>query len=450
MSGKVLQFPERAVTPASAPLVAPIVGREAELNVLQQRLATALQGQRQLVFIAGEPGIGKTALVDTFVARIRNRTDLRVASGQCVEQYGPGEAYLPLLEATARLCRGPGGERRIEALKRYAPSWLAQLPGLLEPPELALLQQRMQGTSRERMLRELAEAAELFTTTRALVLLVFEDLRWSDVSTLDWLTYMARRREPAKLLILGTYRPADVLASNHPLRGLVQELQARRQGEELRLAPLAEAAIAEYVTQRFAVGAQHTAPLQLITPLLHRRTGGNPLFLVNTVEDFIRQGILVEDAGQWTLHADTAEAISESVPEGLRQLIERQVERLPEAEQCLLEAASAAGVEFATAEAAAGLQLETEAVETTCERFARTGQWVRATGLAEWPDGTFSGRYGFRHALYHEVLYARLPEIRRVQLHRRIAECKEKAYGARGGDCHRASGALRARAIIGC
>src|SRR5262249_29134796 len=169
--------------------------------------------------------------------QLQERTDVRTTSGRCVEQYGPGEAYMPLLEATTRLCRGPGRERSVEALRRYAPSWLAQLPGLLEPQAYEQLQQLIQGTSRERMLREMAEATELFTAARTLVL-VLEDLHWSDVSTLDWVSYMARRREPAKLLILGTYRPEDVLASNHPLHGTVQELKARGECEEGRLTPL--------------------------------------------------------------------------------------------------------------------------------------------------------------------------------------------------------------------
>ena len=166
---------------------------------------------------------------------------------------------------------------------------------------------------------------------------------------------MARRREPAKLLILGTYRPADVLASNHPLRGVVQELQARGQCEELRLTPLAEEAIGEYLTERFAEGRPAGRPYTSCTPVLHRRTGGNPLFFVNTVDDLIRQGVLVEDEGQWRLRADTVEAIGEGVPDSLRQLIERQLERLPEPEQRLLEVASVVGVEFAAAEVAAGL-----------------------------------------------------------------------------------------------
>src|SRR5262249_53518462 len=121
----------------------PLVGRESELAQLQTLFETALQGERQMVFVTGEAGIGKTTLIDTFLAQLRGRADVRITSGQCVEQYGPGEAYLPLLEATMRLCQGPGREQRIEGLKRYAPSWLAQLPGLLEPQDRNFLQQRV-------------------------------------------------------------------------------------------------------------------------------------------------------------------------------------------------------------------------------------------------------------------------------------------------------------------
>jgi predicted ATPase len=193
MSGKILHFPQQSAPLASAPAATLLVGRDAELAALYLRLEAASTGQRQVVFVAGEPGVGKTALVDAFVARLQTRPDIRITSGQCVEQYGPGEAYLPLLEATTRLCRAPGGERHIAVLQHYAPSWLAQLPGLAAPHDLAPAQQRLQETSRERMLREMAEAAELFTARRGLVL-VREDLHWSDISTLEWLTYMTRRR----------------------------------------------------------------------------------------------------------------------------------------------------------------------------------------------------------------------------------------------------------------
>ncbi|MGH7963936.1 MAG: ATP-binding protein, partial [Candidatus Binatia bacterium] len=406
-----------------------MVGREAELAYLYQRFTQALDGERQVIFVSGEPGIGKTTLVDAFLEQISDRPHVHITSGQCVEQYGPGEAYLPLLEATARLCRAPGGEQRIEALQRYAPSWLAQLPGLLAPQAHDLLQQRAQGTSRERMVREIAEAAEMFTTQRGLVV-VLEDLHWSDGSTLDWITYMALRRAPAKLLILGTYRPTETSINHQRLRGTVQDLLARRSCEELRVTPLREAAIRDYLCGRFG---ESRLPEALPTTLA-RRSGGNPLFVANIVDSFVRQEAVMEVDGQWIVRAEEVTELAERVPDTVRQLIERQVERLSEAEQRLLEAASVAGVEFAGAEVAAGLPTTVEEVETHCERFARAGQWLRVTGFAEWPDGTLSGRYGFRHALYHEVIQARVAEVRRMQLHRRIAARKEAAYGQRVGE----------------
>src|SRR5262245_48482439 len=115
MSGKILRLSQQSTTPTSGCPVATLVGRDTELAVLHQRLALAIQGERQVVFLTGEAGIGKTTLVDAFVSQLRDRPEVYITSGQCVEQYGPGEAYLPLLEATTRLCRAPGGERQIEA-----------------------------------------------------------------------------------------------------------------------------------------------------------------------------------------------------------------------------------------------------------------------------------------------------------------------------------------------
>ena len=288
------------------------------------------------------------------------------------------------------------------------------------------MQQRVQGASRERMLREMGEAAEQFTMQRGLVV-VLEDLHWSDVSTLDWLTYVARRREPARLLILSTYRPADVLVSNHPLRAVVQELQAKQQCEEIRLTPLGEEAITAYLAKRFG---ELLAPSPLAATLAHR-TGGNPLFIVNIVDYLIEQEIVTEEAGRWTVREDKIKEVSKGIPDTLRQFIERQVERLSEEDRRALEVASIVGVEFAVAEAATGLQGDVEALEFQYERLAHTGQFLRTEGVAEWPDGTLSGRYSFLHAMYHEVVSARVGEARRMQLHRRIAERKEAAYGER-------------------
>jgi len=184
---------------AGAELLNPtLVGREAELNQLLRWLTRSVRGHRQVVFVTGEPGIGKTTLVDAFLTQAAGGASLRIARGQCVEHFGVGEVYLPVLEALGQLCRQPGGEEVIALLSRHAPTWLVQMPALIGDQELETVQRRAQGATRERMLRELAEALEVLTAATPLVL-VIEDLQWSDFSTLDMISLLARRRGRARL-----------------------------------------------------------------------------------------------------------------------------------------------------------------------------------------------------------------------------------------------------------
>src|SRR5262249_16583293 len=134
-----------------------LVGREAEMERLHAALARAVGGRRQLVFVTGEPGIGKTALVESFLQRIGVDGAPYVARGQCVEQYGAGEAYLPVLEALGRLGRGPGSERVLSVLKQHAPTWLTQLTGLIADGDLEAVERRAPGASPGRLLREVGE-----------------------------------------------------------------------------------------------------------------------------------------------------------------------------------------------------------------------------------------------------------------------------------------------------
>src|SRR5262249_36093937 len=134
------------------------VGRKRELARLHAAFARAQRGERQVVFLTGELGIGKTTVMNRFLAQVRTSGQVRIGRGQCIEHYGPGEAYLPLLEALGQLCEGPSGEQVIAVLRRSAPMWLGQLSSLLEEGEREALQRRLQGSGRERMLRELAEA----------------------------------------------------------------------------------------------------------------------------------------------------------------------------------------------------------------------------------------------------------------------------------------------------
>ena len=297
-----------------------IVARDTELAQLHQCWAQALQGRRQIVCITGEAGIGKTTLVDAFVAQLVAAEAIWYGRGQCIEQYGAGEAYLPLLEALGQLGRGPRWRcALVEILRQQAPSWLLQMPALLSAADYDALQRRSGSTTRERMLRELAEAIETLTAEHPLVL-VLEDLHWSDSATLDWLAFVAHRRTAARLLVVGTYRPADAVMRGHPVHTVIHELQRHGQGTELPLGSLSEAGVATYLAQRFGEAA---LPAELAR-VLHHRTNGNPFFLVTVVEELVRQGILVPQATGWTLRGDL-ETVAVGVPENVRQLIDQQL-----------------------------------------------------------------------------------------------------------------------------
>lgn len=411
--------------PREAPL-ADIVGRERELRTLETWLARARLGDRRVGFVTGEAGIGKTALVETFLAGVP-AGDCQVGRGQCLDHYGAGEAYLPVLEAVSRLARGPDGERALAVLTRHAPTWLVQMPGLVEPEDVAALQPRVLGATRERMLREMAEALETLAAERPLVLLL-EDLHWSDPSTLDLVTAVARRRERARLLVIATYRPLDAIVRNHPLRAVARELALHGACEELPLDPLGADHVGRYLAAR--CGDEVSARLR---ETIHRRTDGLPLFMVNVVDALIRQDLLVERAGRWTMNVDEAE-VETAVPESLRQMIEQQLAGLESGDLRLLEAASVAGTAFSTAALAAALGEAVEIVEDRCEALTRREQFIRAGGVEDWPDGTLAAGYRFRHVLYQQVLYERLPAARRASLHLQIGEREEAGFSAQAGE----------------
>jgi hypothetical protein len=211
-----------------------LVGREAELDQLRGWFAQALEGQRRIVFVTGEPGIGKTTFVRAFLDSIAQERAVRIGCGQCIEQYGAGEPYMPVLEALTRLGQEADNDRVLEVLHRIAPTWLGQMPSLLSEAERAKRPGGAQPVTQQRMLREMAQALETLTADSPLVLL-FEDLHWSDFSTLALISAIARRTEPARLLILGTYRPVEMLVGAHPVRTVKEELEVHQLCEELRL-----------------------------------------------------------------------------------------------------------------------------------------------------------------------------------------------------------------------
>src|SRR5882724_7433839 len=418
-------------TAGQAPLTGghaePLVGREGEVAQLHTWLARALRGERQVVFVSGEAGLGKTTLVELFLHELGGEGALWLGQGQCVEHFGAGEAYRPVLEAVGRVCRGPGGPALGGLLRQQAPTWLVQMAGLVPEGELEALQRCVAGATQERMLRELIEALEGLTAEQPLVL-VLEDLHWSDPSTLDLIAVLARRREPARLLVLGTYRPPEVRRQDHPLQTITRELQLHGYCVELPLTMLSEDAIALYLARRFP----GLPRMDGLARLVHQRTEGQPLFMVNLVQSWLTHRVLREQDGGWALPAGV-EALHDGVPENLRQLLEGQLDRLRAEEQRLLEAGSIAGIEFSAAAVAAGLGQAVARVDDACASLARRGQLLQAVGDRIWPDGTVAGGYRFAHALYQEVLYGRVSVARRVQLHQRVGARLEEGYGAEAG-----------------
>ncbi|MGE0338046.1 MAG: AAA family ATPase, partial [Gammaproteobacteria bacterium] len=413
--------PLTAPARAAAPGEAMPVGRDAEIAALESRLARARTGTRQIVFVTGEPGIGKTTVLEAFGRKLADQTPSApwCVKGQCIEQYGAGEAYLPILDALGRLARQADTNILVDVLQRCAPTWLVQLPSLLDEAALATLQARVLGQTRERMLREMAEALETLCAIHPLVLML-EDLHWSDYSTLDLLSFVAQRDEPAALMIVATYRPVEVYTRDHPLKAIKQQLELRGRCAELALPCLGPAAISEYLARRFEGSIKGPPSLAELARMVHRRTDGHPLFMVNVADYVATQGP----------HA-VQDAIEQRIPESVRQMIELQVARLTEDDQQLLETASVAGTEFSAASLAEGLGTgDLDAVERRCATLAARAQFLQSRGAGEWPDGTLAARFGFIHALYQNVLYHRVTPGRRARLHQRIGLREEAAYGA--------------------
>ena len=390
---------DAAVASAAQPTSA-VVGRNADLAQLRQWFERAARGTRQVVFVTGDAGIGKTALVEAFVHTLAARA--LVAHGQCVEQYGPAEPFLPIVDALARC-----------------------LPdSILGSTASGTGTTAASGIMPDRAVRLLGRAVEGLAAERPFVL-VLEDLHWSDPSTIDVLSYLARRPDECRLLVLATYRPTELILRRHPLRGLEQELRAHHQSAQLALSRLTFGGV-----QRWLEGRSPSPPQPLVE-WLHRRTDGHPLFLITLFDSLVDAGLVVCRDGGWHVEPGYADF---GVPESLRLMIDRQAEHLDDSDRQLLEAASAVGTQFSAAGVAAAVEQELIAVEARCDALARNGHFIRAAGAAEWPDGTVAAAYEFTHELYRSTLYARLSPAHARVLHQRIGRRLETAYGSQADD----------------
>lgn len=386
------------------------IGRADALQHLGRAWQLAGAGKRQIVWITGEAGVGKTTLIERFMAEAG---DIHCAHGQCVEQYGEGEPYLPVLEALTALSRRDAG--LVELIRAVAPTWLLQLPWLSNAAEREALRRELTGTGQGRMLRELGELLDRYTADRPL-LLVTEDLHWSDQATVQLVDYIARRRTGTRLLWLASFRLSEIIGADHPLASARRELRLHRLCDEIVLDAFSEREVGEYLAVRIPELAQD----ETFVRALHHRTDGLPVFVADVVNDLAQgeHGSVEESSARLRL-------ASMSIPDTLSGIVERYVEQLEPDQRALLEAASVCGIELRLAIVAPALGRDVASVAQSCAELARRQRWLTEATPAH-PVAVLDAGYAFRHALYREVLYKRIGRAARVELHRNVAASLER------------------------
>jgi tetratricopeptide (TPR) repeat protein/type II secretory pathway predicted ATPase ExeA len=392
------------------------VGRSHELERLHTLWRRALSGVRQVVFVTGEIGIGKTRLVRTFIDQLATRA--WIIEGHCVEHYGVGEAYLPVIEGLAKFRRQPEARSAAALLARHAPSWLPRLPDNSVAGTATA-----GGASPPRIAHELIDAIERMARDRPVVLFV-DDLHWSDWSTAELIDRIARRTEPAAILVLGTYRADDLMFREHPLLRIQHELRVHQRCDEIQVPRFVDSEIAEYLLE---LGIDRH--LQRATSQLRKWTGGNPLFLEVVLEHLAAQGCVTSADGVCDL--EDPMATPPSMPSTLHDIVDDRIQRLSVAERELLEAASVAGPTFSAAAIAAAVRMDVEHVERVFDSLARRHEFVTRTGIEEPPGAPPTVNYAFLHSLYATGLYDRLSPHSRIVLHRAIATHLEQSADSR-------------------
>lgn len=390
-------------------------GREAEVADLERLAGEGFAGRRRLVLVTGPPGIGKSALLDRLLAGPAVPGEALVLRGRCLDRRGPSEPYMAVLEALAAACGAPGGEWLAAELAWRAPSWVAQMPWLLRLEEVTDVEPDP-GVTPERMLREIVEAFEAIGRVRPVVVAV-EDLHWSGPSTLDMLATLARRDGGGRLLLLATARHGG-----DDLRAVQRALRAEGRCVEVVLPPLEGPAVARFLVERLG------PPAGALAAPLQARTGGNPLFMHRIVDWWVERGLVPAPGEPWR-PVDVA-ALSQGVPDTLRDLVEDLVGRLDPSDRLTVESAAIAGAEASAALVAAGAGLSDDEAEGRLDGLARTTGIVREAGAEEWPDGTVAGRFALVHDVYGEVIEAGVPAGRRARAHGLMADRLEQAFGA--------------------
>ena len=392
----------------------PIVGREPELEELRGALGAAEAGRAGVVAIAGDPGIGKSRLVDEAVAESAAR-GAAVVRGRADEEsraYGPWRAALrPLAAAASGLPAGVLDDVR-------------RLTGDGRPPELPAAGEPADAGGEETRLRMFDAVAALVRAAarERLVCVALEDVHAADRSSLALLGHVAAACPDARLLVLLTYRAGEVGAS-HPLAPVLDALERDRSLTRIVLRGLPEAAVARLLPPGTVV-----APGELHA--LHERTAGNPFFLRELLRMLADRGALGADEPATLL-----------VPDRVREVVAQRLEPLAPSTREVLAIAGVVGRPFTIAGVARVGGLPRETVAEALEP-ALAGRLVEAR-----PDSP--GRFGFAHAIVRDAVYDELAPAQRARVHAAVADLLQESLDA-GGDATAAEAAHHALAAARC
>jgi predicted ATPase len=411
--------------PPPGPGRPPTVGRQPERAALRAAFESAAGGRGLLLCVTGEPGLGKTTLVEDFLDELAaGGRPCGVGRGRCSERLAGAEAYLPFLEALDTLLQTDGSGAAAQMLKRLAPTWSAQLARpTASDPSLGDGRAEAEAVSQARRKRELGVFLRELSRLRPVVLFL-DDVHWADPSSTDLLAYLGSRCAELPLLLVLTYRPSDLLRGQHPLAPVKLDLQGRGVCREIALPYLSRDDIGRYLALAFA---GHQFPPEF-AGVLHARTEGNPLFMVDLLRYLRDRGVIVQDSGAWAL-ARPAPDLQRELPESIRGMIERKVDQLSRADRHLLMAASVQGPEFDSAVVARVLGREAADVEERLDVLESVHVLVRRIREQAFPDGTLTLRYGFVHVLYQNALYAALQPTRKAAWSAAAAGALLEHYG---------------------
>jgi class 3 adenylate cyclase/tetratricopeptide (TPR) repeat protein len=384
----------------------PFVGREQERADLRRFLDGALAGHGALVLIGGEPGVGKTRLAEEVAAEAARRGMLPLV-GHCYESDGaPFTPLVEILDTAARIVPpevfretlgDTAGEvaRLLPELKRLFPD----IPAPLElPPE----------QERRYLLNTLREFFER-TSRRRPLLLVLDDLHWADESSLLLLQHTTERLAEMPALIVGTYRDVE-LDVERPLAGIIESLFRRRQAHRLSLRRLSEEGVGAML--RALAGQDPPAGLLKV---IYDETEGNPFFVEEVFRHLVEEGKLLDPAGRFRADLQVDEL---DVPEGVRLVIGRRLERLSDTARKILAGAAVIGRAFTFDLLQALSDLSVEELLDAVEEAERARLIVSTEG----PEA----RYTFGHELIRQTLLANIVLPRRQRLHLQIADAIEE------------------------